>query len=279
MRFRICAVAITIATIAATASADIALYRGQNAESKAIAISGLGTGAVEFSTDRVRVGSAALKITSKGRYQGALVTFVTPVDVATVAESAPDLLTFALLTAETSSGTSNIKPLKFLRVTITTDDDKRTELNIPFVGPRGEEGWTTVGVPLSAFPNFASSSKKIKQIGIATDIPATVYVGEISLMNDTTPISVDAYVNDGNKEVYIANNDVALFWVQAEAGASVLKYEWDFDDTDGFQAEMEGRVVEYMFRKPGTYKVSVRVSDQFGVKKEVKADLTVKVAP
>ncbi|MEI6512094.1 MAG: PKD domain-containing protein [bacterium] len=287
-RFSFMLLAILIA--AAALAVDIDIYGGHDLASNGITATEWGSGVVEQSSDVV-LGEKSLKITTKGFYSGVSLTFATPIDVSAAAIDSSNLFVFSLYLIDSSSSGSNpsvnpysgsassVKPMKLLRATIMTDDNKRTEIYVPVVAKKGGAGWSSYGIPLTAFPNFAATSRKIKQLCVFGDIPATFYLGQIRVASDSTSISVDAYGNEGLKEINIANNDVALLWAVGDAGPSIIKYTWDFDETDGFQEEAEGATIEHSFRKPGTFVVTVKASDRFGTKKEATSKITVKVAP
>ena len=71
-------------------------------------------------------------------------------------------------------------------------------------------------------------------------------------------------------------NEVVYF-TGAASGGPGLVYAWDFDDKDGIQEEAFGRDVTYRYRKAGTFKVTLTVSDPSGVRKPVTNQLTVEV--
>jgi hypothetical protein len=97
---------------------------------------------------------------------------------------------------------------------------------------------------------------------VAGDAPATIYIGEIHLLDDNTPIT--AIPPD---EQDVAAGDEVSFSETGDGGASSLKYTWDFDTKGAFVPEADGQTVSHVYRKSGDYKVTLQVSDLDGIKK------------
>jgi hypothetical protein len=275
-----------IAVLASTAAlqvwgADMSIFRGEGLEEAGIKISPLGSGKITANPTAAKVGKNSLQIKSSNLFQGGTLSLKQPVDLTTAAADANNVLLFSIQPLDTVSGGGgsdpNRKHMKYLRVVLTTDDSKRTELLIPVL-IRSAGAWLNLGVPMKAFPGFEATSKRVKSFTFAADSPDEFLLGEIQVMNDTTPITAEAFVNDSATDLTVANNDTVLLWAVAEAGSSVLEYAWDIDSADGFQDEQQGPTVEHMFRKPGTYTITVRVSDKYGLKKSVMATVKVKVS-
>lgn len=159
------------------------------------------------------------------------------------------------------------KPFANLRVVLVTTEDKRYDLNMPLDdAPRTQQEWRRFAVPVSAVGGGKGMSGAVKEILVFGDSPTNLYVGEIRVMHDDTPI----HVGDLPEHVVPVNEEVT-FTASAEAGASPLKYEWTFSaGPDGGQAggvDAEGRTVKHRFRKSGDYTVLLKVSDPYGIKK------------
>jgi hypothetical protein len=102
-----------------------------------------------------------------------------------------------------------------------------------------------------------------------------VYVGAIDIMNDLTPIRGGVNADKLN----LALGDQVKLTAWGDGGASVLLYQWDFDDRDGIQVDSEGLVVTRKFRKAGSFKVTLTVSDLYGLKKPFVTNFPVTVNP
>jgi hypothetical protein len=173
------------------------------------------------------------------------------------------------------TGVIKPKPLENVRVVLVTTDNRQIEVLLPTENARPDNlGWTSLAVPLVAIPGLKESSGQIKEIRIFGDTPSTLYLGEARVVYDETPIRVDPL-----PEVVIPANSTVTFTASATAGASLLKYEWDFDTQGEFQPDAEGRVVKHKYRKSreGDYIVTLRVSDIYGVKKPVMVTTKVHV--
>ena len=132
--------------------------------------------------------------------------------------------------------------------------------------------WSTMAIPVVALAGLKQTSGEVKEVDIFGDSPATIYLGELRVIRDETPIRVDDLPDQT-----IAVNVTVSFTASADAGVTPLKYEWDFDSTDGVNVDAEGRVVKHKYRKsPKDNKnntvpitVTLTVSDPYGLKKPV----------
>jgi PKD repeat protein len=134
-------------------------------------------------------------------------------------------------------------------VIITTSDGKKSEAYIP----------VDTSVSISGFDR---TNKTVKSIAISGDATATFFVGDISIVNDSTPITGDVNTHDLN----LAQGDEFEFTASGSGGSTPLKYTWDFDASDGIQVDAEGRSVTRKFRKPGNYIITLTISDLYGLK-------------
>ena len=156
--------------------------------------------------------------------------------------------------------------LEKLRIIVTTSDNLRSELYIPVSSSfSAERGWRSTSFPLSAILGFERTNKVIKDLAISADGQTTLFIGGVRLVNDSTPISADVNVETLN----LAQGDKVELKARGYGGSTLLKYEWDFDDKDGIQVDATGATIERVFNKPGTYKITVTISDMYGRKKPV----------
>ena len=160
-----------------------------------------------------------------------------------------------------------------IRVIISTTDGKKSEAYIPTntSSSAGERGWRTVSVPLQAISGFDRTNKVINQIGLSADTTTTFYVGDLRVVSDSTPIRADINPKTFNREL----GAEMIFSARGEGGSSILKYTWDFDDTDGSDenVDSEGQFVKRKFRKAGSYTITLTVSDYFGLKEKYKTSI------
>lgn len=167
--------------------------------------------------------------------------------------------------------------LKTLRAIVTTTDGKKSEVYVPVTSTaKNERGWSTLAVPLQAITGLDRTNKQISEIAFAADDTVTFYVGDLRVVSDTTPLRGET---DVKGSLNIGATETRTFRAYGSGGASVLKYTWDFDDSDGIQVDAEGQTVKRRFRKPGTYTVTLTVSDYFGLKQPYTSTFKVTVNP
>lgn len=172
-------------------------------------------------------------------------------------------------------GTSASPRLQNIRIIITTTDNKKSEAYIPVTTSSGSNSWRTVAIPLQAISGFDKTNKEVKEIALAGDVTTTFYLGDLRVINDTTPITGDPTGRDFN----LALGDTIELGANGFGGSSILKYSWDFDSKDGIQEDATGQWIRRQFRKPGTFTVTLTISDQYGLKKPYSTTINVKVNP
>ncbi len=164
--------------------------------------------------------------------------------------------------------------LSVIRVIVTTTDGKKSEAYIPVANSmKGERGWRQVAIPLQSITGFDRTNKDVKEVAFSGDTTATFYVGDIRVINDTTPITGEITSTREN----LALGDEITLSARGFGGSSILKYEWDFDG-DG-KADAEGIAIKRKFRKPGDITVALTISDEAGLKKPYKTQIKIHVNP
>lgn len=167
--------------------------------------------------------------------------------------------------------------LKTVRVIVTTTDGLKSEAYIPVAtSAAGERGWRMVAIPLQAIRGFERTNKIVREVAFSGDATTTFYVGEVRVVNDSTKITSDIREKAG---MNLALGDEITLTGYGFGGASVLKYSWDFDATDGIQEDATGQVVRRKFRKAGRYTVTLTVSDVYGLKAPASTTMEVVVNP
>lgn len=176
-----------------------------------------------------------------------------------------------------SSGMSTELTLKTMRLIVATSDGKRSEIYLPAnTSLPNENGWRTISVPLQGIKGFDRTNKVIQSIAISGDATSTFYVGDLRVINDSTPIRGSI---DGSQKLNLALGDTITLNAIGNGGSSILKYSWDFDDTDGIQSDAEGRSIQRRFRKAGDFVVTLTITDYYGLKAPFQTTLKVKVNP
>lgn len=175
-----------------------------------------------------------------------------------------------------AGGSSAPPELKSFRLIVTTSDGKKSEVYVPAnTSAATDEGWKTVSIPLQAITGFDRTNKTIQSIAFAGNSTATFYLGDLRVVDDSTPIRGEATV----RELNLALGDEYTFSATGFGGSSILKYTWDFDDKDGIQVDAEGQSVVRKFRKAGNYTVTVTISDFYGLKQPYSSTIKVVVNP
>lgn len=168
------------------------------------------------------------------------------------------------------------KSLEMLRLVITTTDGLRSEAFLDLKGKVPDQrGWLKSGIPLQAIAGFGRTNKLIQSIALAGDTSGTFYVGEMNILNDSTPVYGE--LNEGNMN--LALGDERTLIASGYGGSSPLKFEWDFDAADGIQVDATGQTVKRKFRKPGKYTITLTVTDVYGLKKAHTSTIEVEVNP
>jgi hypothetical protein len=171
--------------------------------------------------------------------------------------------------------TAQPETLKTIRLIITTTDGKRSEAYIPVTTNSSEDnGWKVTSIPLQAISGFDRTNKIIKDIAFSGDVTSTFYIGDLRIVNDSTPIQGEI---ENNPDMNLALGDTVTFRASGSAGASILKYSWDFGTQKTPEVDSVGQTVERKFRKAGTYKVTLTISDRYGLKAPYSTSITVKV--
>lgn len=175
-----------------------------------------------------------------------------------------------------SSPSSSVEQpvLSMIRLIVTTSDGKKSEAYVP-VGnsAKSDRNWRQVAVPLQTITGFENTNKMVQEIAFSGDTTSTFYVGDIRVINDTTPITGEIRQTRDN----LALGDEITLSASGFGGSSVLKYEWDFDG-DG-KSDAEGIAIKHKFRKPGDITITLTISDTAGLKKAYQATTKIHVNP
>ena len=259
-----------------------------------------GSGKAERNTDDILLGNSSIKVTTQGLYQGARLDFKTPVDLTPAFNNPKTYMrfqfhftgagatqqTFDPATGETRAASAT--PFEHMRFLLTMADGSRRELIRPVAVPPGDDpdSWVPVSFPVSALlkspvgqaPAAAASAApptgdaaRVVQIAVFGDRYQEFQIGEISVITDETEINIAPL-----DEPVAFINDAIAFTGQAEAGAATLRYSWDFDGDK--KEDRVGQSVQHTWRKPGTYAVTLTVSDQDNIKKPASVSVSVNVA-
>lgn len=172
--------------------------------------------------------------------------------------------------------TSQAKPATKIRVVFTTTDGKHGETYLDIsTSLKDERGWFAVGIPLQAINGFDKTNKQLASISISLDSVATMYLGSAKILKDGTP----AYAEPNIRELNMGFGEEFTFSAAGSAGATPVKFLWDFDSTDGISVDAEGPVVKRRFRREGTFTVTLTAVDIYGLKAPYSTTIKVTVNP
>ncbi len=171
-----------------------------------------------------------------------------------------------------------------LRVVLVTSTGRQLEMLLPLDSATDEGQWKRLSIPVSVIPGIKADDAQIKEIRLFGDTPGILRVGNIGVMVDETPITLEPISNR-----VIQRLDLYQFRAIAHAGITPLLVTWDWNAADGIQEEATGRFVTHAFRKESGYEpntnkildsvVTVTVRDLYGVKKPVSTKFSVHVTP
>lgn len=305
--------AIAISGLAAFASAQSIYEPTRSAEAQGMSLVGWGSGTIAESDEVVQEGGNSIRISSRNFFQGGKIMFTNPVDLSNAVTQKENLIRFSInipdgsassgggiggrgreeggLGGEASgigagaggrtgggqaaAATQTIAATK-IRVVITTTDGKHAEAYLDLTTSlKDPSGWMNVGIPLVAINGFAASNQQVKSIAISSDSTATIYLGGANVIKDGTPVFAEPNV----RELNLAFGDEFTFAAAGSAGATPVKFLWDFDAADGISADAEGQTVKRRFRKDGTFTVTLTAVDIYGLKQPYRTTIQVIVNP
>lgn len=287
-------------------------------KSQKITLQGWGSGTIAETDGIAYEGTSCIRVSTRNYFQGGILNLNQPVDLGKKYDDKANLLrvTFFLedagwvygqMAKNEHSGTmggglvgrggganalslgskNNVagvpsipfKPkIKDVRLIISTTDGKKSEVYVPVGTSQSAAnalGWRSFAIPLQSIRGLERTNKMVSGIAVSADTYATMYVGAIDIMNDLTPITGGVNADKLN----LALGDQVKLTAWGDGGASVLQYQWDFDDRDGIQVDSEGQTVTRKFRKEGSFKVTLTISDLYGLKKPYVTTFPVKVNP
>ncbi|MCL5103727.1 MAG: PKD domain-containing protein [Armatimonadetes bacterium] len=279
-------VAIALCAVAAHAEPDVYIYRGSPVSQDGLTLGGWGSGKAAESKERLLNGSNSIKITTQGYYSGGRIDFVQPVTLFTDGPEKDRYIQFALFFEDVKT----VDPAADSGYDLDTDPysvPKAGKVRFVFVSDSGEmiskeeptnqldpdDNWVRVVVPLCKLKLPEGTKEfRLSRLMIFSDMSCTMHLGEIKLMTDNKPIKVDSL---GSRTLGV--QDRVYFIAETDGGVSSLKYSWDFDNSNGIQAESTGRMASYTYTRGGDFTITLTVSDHDGVKAPVTVTGTVSV--
>lgn len=145
------------------------------------------------------------------------------------------------------TGASATYQLKSFRIVLFCEDGLLVSEGFPcqLQTVMGER-WYSVAIPFNTFKG--NGNGVVKRMLICTNSPQTLYIGQISVSVDNTPITVVI----PSRRITARVNTLIQFYAIGNAGLSSLRYTWDFDDSNGIQEEAIGQVVYHSYSNAST---------------------------
>ncbi len=171
-------------------------------------------------------------------------------------------------------------PFERMRFVLTMADGTQYEMIRPVVVPPSEDpdSYVPLSFPIKAILKKGDGTTaaiptgegaKLKEIAIFGDKYQQFIIGEMEVVTDDTEISAASL-----EEPIVYTEDIITFSGSAEAGASTLRYSWDFDSGDGIQEDAVGRTISHVFKSSGKRTVTLTVSDEDGIKQSDQKSVT-----
>jgi PKD repeat protein len=137
-----------------------------------------------------------------------------------------------------------------------------------------DNGWRIASIPLQAISGLERTTKIVKELAFSGDAATTIYVGDLRIVNDSTPIHGEIL---NSQNLNLALGDTVTFRATGTGGASRLKYSWDFGTASQPEEDAVGQSVNRQFKKSGAYKVVLTISDYYNLKSPFTTSVMVKV--
>lgn len=266
------------------AQKEVFVYRGATLAQSGITVGSWGSGKANESKEKVLAGAQSIKIVTQGLYSGGRIDFAQPVALFSGGIDTKKYVVFSFFfndtqTIDLAASTGywyDVEPYTIptaTRVRFVFESD--TGVTVAVEQPTGpidpDDNWLRIAVPLAKFSAAGDVKEfRLKRLVIGTDAPgtaaapATLFLGEIKVVEDTEPIKVGSL---GEQTVVIG--DEVLFVAEATGGVSSLKYSWDWDAKNGIQEETTGTVGRVTYYKDAEYTVTLTVTDVNGLKAPV----------
>lgn len=268
------------------AGREIAIFKGDDPAQDGIELGGWGSGSAVKAKEQILDGSWSIKITTQGLYSGGRLDFARPVELFSDGIDTRRYIVFTFFFKDTqvinpAAGTLSaydVEPYTVpkaskVRFVFYSDNNLVVPAEEPTNPLDTDDNWVRVAVPMAKFKRAGDISEfRLKRLLIMSDMPTTMYLGEMKIVTDDSPIKVDPLDSQT-----VALMDDVFFTANARGGVSSLKYAWDFDSSNGIQAEQTSRVARYVYTRGGTFTVTLTVSDADGLKAPVTVSTSIEV--
>lgn len=296
---------LSTTALANAQEAAIRLYDGAlSLKDQKVWIQPWGNGTIQPVSNFGFSGASSVRVTSGNYFQGGTILFAEGRDLSKSFEDPSSYLRLTfLLVGASPSNSSKVRTLrkgtpglvhvrryetittpqvpfdpaiKNVRMVIQTSDGKKSEAYLRVDASQAVgSGWRTVSIPLESIAGFDRTNKLLKNITLSTDKMSTIYVADLRVLKDTTPIQAE--IEDQSRS--IRQGAKLRFDAYGDAGITPLLFTWDFDASDGLQTDASGPTTTHTFERIGKYTITLTVSDFFGIKSAVHKTIAVTVTP
>ena len=266
---------------------EVYIFKGDDPALDGIELGSWGGGSASKSKERILDRSWSVKITIQGLYAGGRMDFTRPVTLLADGIDDSRYIQFAFFVMDTktvnpAAGTIydwEVEPYTIpttgkIRFVFESDKGVTVSAEQPTRKIDPDDNWMRIAVPLARFKvNEDLEEFRLKRLLVMSDLPTTMYLGEMKLLTDKTPITVESL---GIQAMAIMDE---VLWVpETDGGVSCLKYSWDFDARNGIQSESDAMIGRYVYTEGGTYTVTLTVSDLDGLKAPVTVSTTIDIS-
>lgn len=309
----------SILAMCALASAQTIYEPTQTVGAQGISLQGWGSGTISEADEMAFEGSNSIRVSSRNFFQGGKLRFAKGVNLSTQYSDKGNLLKFTFNVPGSGTATTGGRTgggnqlgggdgtggrggdtgggaaagsgvgsptgqaagatettLTKIRVIFTTSDGMHGEAYLDVANAlKDERGWFSVAIPLQSVRGLDKTNKTITSISLSGDAVSTMYLGQMEVVRDTTPVFGEPNV----RELNLAFGDEVTFSATGYAGATPVKFLWDFDSSDGISVDAEGQVVARKFRREGNFTVTLTIVDIYGLKTPYKTTINVTVNP
>lgn len=309
----------SILAMSAFADAQTIYEPTQSVSAQGISLQGWGSGSIAEADEMAFEGSNSIRVSSRNFFQGGKIKFAKGVNLTSQYSDKGNLLKFTFNVPGSSTPASGGRTgggnqlgsgdgaggrggdsggagaassgvgsptgqasgaaetaLTKIRVVFTTSDGMHGEAYLDVSNAlKDERGWFSVAIPLQSVRGLDKTNKTITSISLSGDAVSTMYLGQMEVVRDTTPVFGEPNV----RELNLAFGDEVTFSATGYAGATPVKFLWDFDSSDGISVDAEGQVVSRKFRREGNFTVTLTIVDIYGLKTPYKTTINVTVNP
>ena len=278
--------ALTTYVYAQAGTDEVGIYKGGTLISEGLTCGGWGSGRAVESKEKVLAGSNSIKITTQGLFSGGRIDFEEPPTLFSGSIDKTRYVEFTLFFSDVktmdpaakSNYSLDIEPYQIpkaekVRFVFVSDTGTKVSIVEPTNPLDPDDNWVRVAVPLEKFKGANVPGFKLKRLLVFLDIPGELYVGDIKLITDGSPMKVDPL-----SDQTVAVKDDVFFAASADGGISSLQYSWDYDTSSSdLRSDSTGRIGQWVYTRGGDFTVTLTVTDVDGIKAPVSVSTTVSV--